>query len=94
MPFASPILSALFPPHGSWTWRRRTAVLSALTMMAGILHSTFVDRDLAHATMVMGHCQDGLELVLTIYVGGAVADAHLKRKVAAQTADPPADKPV
>lgn len=88
---AASILSALFPSDGNWIWRRRTAVASAITMLACILHSTFVDRDLAHAAMVMGHCQDGLALVLTIYVGGAVADAHLRRKVEAQGGAP--DRP-
>jgi hypothetical protein len=90
MQATSSICAALFPGHGNWIWRRRTAVASALTMLACIVHSTFVDRDLAHATMVMGHCQEGLALVLTIYVGGAVADAHLKRKVEAQAAEKPA----
>jgi hypothetical protein len=90
---AASILSALFPGHGHWIWRRRTAVASAAVMLACILHSAFVDRDLAHATMVMTNCQEGLALVLSIYVGGAAWDAHLKRKVEAQAAASPPDKP-
>ena len=37
--------------------------------------------------MVMGNCITGLSLVMTIYVGGAVADDQMKRQVAAQAGD-------
>jgi hypothetical protein len=82
------LAAALFPDDGNWIWRRRMAVASTLAMLTGILHSTFVDYDLPHATMVMDACQQGLVFVLGLYIGGAVYDAHSRRKVEAQATAP------
>jgi hypothetical protein len=86
------VLAGLFPDDGSWVWRRRVAVASSLVMMAGIVNSIFFDRDLAHSTMVMDRCQEGLALVLTIFVAGYVIDSHSRRKAESQ-AQPPTRAP-
>lgn len=73
-------LNGIFVGDVQWAWRRRVAVTSAAVMLAGIINSIFFDHDLAHATMVMSECMTGISLVFTIYVSGAVADDHFKRR--------------
>ena len=77
--FWSSLSAAIFTGDREWAWRRRVAISSAATMLAGIINSAFFDHDLAHATMVMSNCQTGLALVLSIYVAGAITDDKFKR---------------
>ena len=77
------ILGAIFVGDVNWAWRRRVAVSTTAVLLAGILNSIFWDHDLAHSTMVMNSCVEGLWLVFTIYVGAAVIDDHMKRRVEA-----------
>lgn len=61
--------AALFA-RGTWFWRRVMALAAAAVELTGILHATFGDHDLAHATMVMSNCQQGLALVLGNWLRG------------------------
>jgi hypothetical protein len=88
--FAQLLAKILLPDDGNWIWRRRVTVASTGTMIAGILHSVFVDYDPVHSEMVMRYCQDGLMVVLGVWFTGTVADAHSKRW--ADTKAPP-EKP-
>jgi hypothetical protein len=81
------IAHAVFTGDRHWAWRRRAIFVSVMTCLAGMLHATFGDPDLAHASMVMSNCTTTLIAVLGIYTGAAVTDDHLKRKTDA-TASP------
>jgi N-acetylmuramoyl-L-alanine amidase len=49
--------SALFPASDpTWAWRRRMAFAGCGTFLAGIIHSTCFDFDIAHSSMVMTNC--------------------------------------
>jgi hypothetical protein len=80
--------SAIFTGNREWAWRRRIAICSAATMHACFIQAAFFDTDLAHATMVMGNALQGLTLVFTIYVAGAVADDKFKRDSQQQAGQP------
>jgi hypothetical protein len=70
---------AIFTGDREWAWRRRVAITSAAVMHACIIDASFFDKDLAHSTMVMSNALQGLTLVMTIYVAGAVVDDKFKR---------------
>jgi len=79
MNFWQTLGNAIFTGDREWAWRRRMALASGFTMLACILNSTFWDHDLQHSSMVMTNAIAGLGLVMTIYVGGSIADAKFKR---------------
>lgn len=89
------ISNAVFCGDRNWAWRRRVAITTSITFQAGILYAIFWDADLAHATMVMSNCVTGQAGVLAIYVGGGVADDHLKRykEPTTKTTQPKGDDP-
>lgn len=73
---------AIFTGDREWAWRRRIVLWGCLVYLAGIVNAIWFDRDLAHATMIMGACSTGFAATLATYVGLAVADDHLKRETA------------
>lgn len=72
--------AAIFTGDRSWAMRRRMVFAGCAVFLAGVVHSIWFDGDLSHATMVMTNCATGFGATLTIYVGLAVTDDHLKRE--------------
>jgi hypothetical protein len=72
--------NAIFTGERTWAWRRRMVFAGCAVFLAGVVHSSWFDPDLAHATMVMTNCATGFGATLGIYVGLAVTDDHLKRE--------------
>ena len=80
--------NAIFTGDREWAWRRRVAITSAVVWHACIIKAAFFDADIAHSTMVMSNAVPGLALVMTIYVGGSIADAKFKRDNEQKAAQP------
>lgn len=72
--------NAIFTGERSWAWRRRMAFAGCGIFLAGCIHGIWVDPVLEHASMVLTNCITGFGATLTIYVGLAVTDEHLKRE--------------
>lgn len=79
------LAASIFVGDVTWAWRRRMAFAGCGVFLAGVVHSIFFDRDLAHAAMVMTNSVAGFGATLTIYAGLAVADDKFKRDTEAKT---------
>lgn len=71
-------LMMLFPGAENWLWRR----IACLSSVGVILHSIEVATGKGDSATV-GQLVIGLGVALGAYVGGAVTDDHLKRKIEA-----------
>jgi ABC-type Fe3+-siderophore transport system permease subunit len=76
---------AIFIGDPNWAWRRRVTFAGCAVALAGVIHATWFDHDIAHASMVMTNSWTAFAATLAIYVGMSTGDDHLKRIAGGQS---------
>lgn len=88
MSFLRTLQSAIFTGDRDWAWRRRIVIVTVAACLAGLARCTYWPMDAVTVALVLGTYKEILVLVIGLYVGGAIADAHLKRKTDAEPPKP------